>query len=81
MDIIVARVAEENDLSGVIDRAFFNDPEKFGRGQKMVSTPTPLINIFSREEFNFSRDRANDDDILGDVHKYLRSRPSTWCKS
>ncbi len=47
MDKIIARIAEENDLSGVIDRAFFNDPEKFGKGPKMINTLTALINIFS----------------------------------
>lgn len=71
MDTIIASIAEENDLTGVIDRAFFNDPEKFGRGTKMLSTLTALINIFSREELNFSRNRADGDDILGDAYEYL----------
>lgn len=71
MDTIIARIAEENDLSGVIDRAFFNDPEKFGRGQKMIKTLTALINIFSREGLNFSKNRADGDDILGDAYEYL----------
>lgn len=71
MDTIIALIAEENDLSGVIDRAFFNDPEKFGRGPKMVNTLTALINIFSREELNFSKNRADGDDILGDAYEYL----------
>ncbi|RJE80017.1 class I SAM-dependent DNA methyltransferase [Paracoccus sp. JM45] len=71
MDKIIARIAEENDLSGVIDRAFFNDPEKFGRGQKMINTLTALINIFSREELNFTKNRADGDDILGDAYEYL----------
>lgn len=71
MDTIIARIAEDNDLSGVIDRAFFNDPEKFGRGQKMINSLTALINIFSREELNFSKNRADGDDILGDAYEYL----------
>ncbi|WP_210134469.1 N-6 DNA methylase [Pseudotabrizicola sediminis] len=71
MDTIIASIAEENDLTGVIDRAFFNDPEKFGRGTKMISTLTALINIFSREELNFSKNRADGDDILGDAYEYL----------
>lgn len=71
MDTIIAKIAEENDLSGVIDRAFFNDPEKFGRGTKMINTLTALINIFSREELNFSKNRVDGDDILGDAYEYL----------
>lgn len=71
IDKIIARIAEANELSGVVDRAFFNDAEKFGRGPKMVNTLTALINIFSREELNFSRNRADGDDILGDAYEYL----------
>lgn len=71
MDGIVAGIAEANGLSGVIDRAFFNDSEKFGRGDKMRNTLTALVNIFSREELNFSKNRADGDDILGDAYEYL----------
>src|SRR6056297_1041240 len=71
MDKVISRIAEENDLGGVVDRAFFNDPEKFGRGQKMIGTLTNLINIFSREELDFARNRADGDDLLGDAYEYL----------
>lgn len=71
LDKIISRTAEANNLSGVIDRAFFNDPEKFGRGSKMVGTLTNLVNIFSREELNFTRNRAIGDDLLGDAYEYL----------
>jgi type I restriction enzyme M protein len=71
IDIAIAGIAEANDLKNVIDRAYFNDTEKFGRGAKMVTTLTALINIFSRDELNFSRNRADGDDILGDAYEYL----------
>lgn len=71
IDKAIAGIAEANDLKNVIDRAYFNDTEKFGRGAKMVTTLTSLINIFSREELNFSRNRADGDDILGDAYEYL----------
>ena len=71
IDKAIAGIAEANDLKNVIDRAYFNDTEKFGRGAKMVTTLTALINIFSREELNFSRNRADGDDILGDAYEYL----------
>ncbi len=71
IDKAIAGIAEENDLKNVIDRAYFNDTEKFGRGPKMVTTLTALINIFSREELNFDRNRADGDDILGDAYEYL----------
>lgn len=71
IDTAIAGIAKANDLKTVIDRAYFNDTEKFGRGAKMVSTLTSLINIFSREELNFSRNRSDGDDILGDAYEYL----------
>ena len=71
IDTAIAGIAEANDLKNVIDRAYFNDTEKFGRGPKMVTTLTSLINIFSREELNFSRNRTDGDDILGDAYEYL----------
>lgn len=71
IDKAIAGTAEANDLKNIIDRAYFNDAEKFGRGAKMVSTLTSLINIFSREELNFSRNRADGDDILGDAYEYM----------
>lgn len=71
IDTAIAGIAEANDLKNVIDRAYFNDTEKFGRGPKMVTTLTALINIFSREELNFSSNRADGDDILGDAYEYL----------
>lgn len=71
IDKAIAGIAKANDLKNVIDRAYFNDTEKFGRGAKMVNTLTALINIFSREELNFSRNRADGDDILGDAYEYL----------
>ena len=71
LDKAIAGIAEANDLKNVIDRAYFNDAEKFGRGEKKVKTLTALINIFSREELNFSRNRADGDDILGDAYEYL----------
>ncbi|MER2509910.1 MAG: N-6 DNA methylase [Amaricoccus sp.] len=71
MDKIISSIAEANDLGGVVDRAFFNDAEKFGKGQAMVNKLTSLLNIFSREELNFSRNRAGGDDLLGDAYEYL----------
>ena len=36
---IIAKLAEANDLKGVIDVADFNDPDKLGKGQEMVRPP------------------------------------------
>ena len=68
---IIARLAEANDLKGIIDVADFNDPEKLGRGQEMVDRLTNLIAIFDKPELDFRGNRAEGDDLLGDAYEYL----------
>lgn len=49
----------------------FNDPNKLGEGQAMVELLTNLIGIFEKPELDFSKNRADNDDILGDAYEYL----------
>ncbi len=49
----------------------FNDPNKLGEGQAMVDRLSNLIGIFQRPELDFSKNRAEHDDILGDAYEYL----------
>src|SRR5512143_1596303 len=49
----------------------FNDPNKLGEGQAMVDRLTNLINIFAEPRLDFSQNRAEHDDILGDAYEYL----------
>ena len=66
---IIARLAEENDLKGVIDVADFNDEDKLGKGKEMVDRLSKLVGIF--EGIDLSANRADGDDILGDAYEYL----------
>src|SRR3954447_6580878 len=66
---IIAKLAEANDLKGVIDVADFNDADKLGKGKDMVDRLTKLVGIF--EGLNFGRNRADGDDLLGDAYEYL----------
>src|SRR2546430_1750962 len=68
---IIAKLAEANDLKGVIDVADFNDPDKLGKGQEMVDRLTNLIGIFDNPGLDFSANRAEGDDLLGDAYEYL----------
>ena len=68
---IIGRLAVANDLKGVIDVADFNNPDKLGRGQEMVDRLSKLIAIFERPELNFSKNRVEGDDLLGDAYEYL----------
>ena len=49
----------------------FNDPNKLGEGKDMVEKLSNLIGIFQKPELDFSRNRAEHDDILGDAYEYL----------
>lgn len=71
IDKIIAKVAETNGLGGVIDNAKFNDPGKLGDGKDMVDRLSKLMEIFSRSELDFRKNRAGGDDILGDAYEYL----------
>ena len=49
----------------------FNDPNKLGEGDAMVQRLTNLVAIFEKPELDFSKNRADNDDILGDAYEYL----------
>ena len=66
---IIAKLAEANDLKGVIDIADFNDADKLGKGKEMVDRLTKLVGIF--ESLDFGGNRADGDDLLGDAYEYL----------
>lgn len=68
---IIGKLAEANGLKGVIDLADFNDEDKLGRGKEMADRLTNLITIFENPALDFSRNRAEGDDLLGDAYEYL----------
>ena len=65
---IIAPLANANKLSDFPD---FNDPNKLGSGKEMVERLTNLIAIFENKALDFSKNRAEGDDILGDAYEYL----------
>ncbi|MDI1475690.1 type I restriction-modification system subunit M [Polyangium sp. y55x31] len=71
MNKIIAKLAEANELRGVIDVADFNDADKLGKGQEMVDRLSKLIAIFDKPSLDFRGNRAEGDDLLGDAYEYL----------
>lgn len=69
LNIIIRKIAEANNLRGVIDIADFNDEDKLGKGKDMIDRLTKLIGIF--EGLNLADNRADGDDLLGDAYEYL----------
>ncbi|ENX63730.1 MULTISPECIES: type I restriction-modification system subunit M [Acinetobacter] len=69
LNIIIRKIAEANNLRGVIDVADFNDEDKLGKGKDMIDRLTKLIGLF--EGLNLADNRADGDDLLGDAYEYL----------
>jgi type I restriction enzyme M protein len=71
MNKIISKLAEANDLKGVIDVADFNDADKLGKGKDMVDRLSNLVSIFDSPDLDFSGNRVEGDDLLGDAYEYL----------
>ena len=65
---IIGPLAKVNKLSDLPD---FNDANKLGSDKEMVDRLTNLIAIFENPSLDFSKNRADGDDILGDAYEYL----------
>jgi type I restriction enzyme M protein len=68
---IIAPLIEANSRLSKSDFPDFNDPGKLGEGKDMVDRLTGLIGIFQQPALDFSKNRAEHDDILGDAYEYL----------
>src|SRR6266513_4270432 len=71
---IIAPLANANKLSDFPD---FNDSSKLGDGKDKVDRLTNLIAIFENTALDFSKNRAEGDDILGDAYEYLMRHCAT----
>lgn len=66
------RIKAENAwIIGDLTLPNFNDPTKLGEGRTMVDTLSKLIGVFQNDALDFSKNRAADDDLLGDAYEYL----------
>jgi len=68
---VLSKLAEANELQGVIDAVDFNDEDKLGKGKDMQDRLSNLIAIFENPDLDFSKNRAEGDDLLGDAYEYL----------
>lgn len=74
---ILSRIAEENDLQNVIDIVDFDNENKLGKGEDMIKALTDLVEIFQDPELDFSNNKADDDDVLGDAYEYFMKKFAT----
>src|SRR5688572_2045713 len=68
---IIGPLANANAQLSRADFPDFNDGNKLGDGKEKVERLTNLIAIFENKALDFSRNRAEGDDILGDAYEYL----------
>jgi type I restriction enzyme M protein len=68
---IIAPLAKANQQLSQADFPDFNEPTKLGDGKEKVDRLTNLIAIFEDPALDFSSNRADGDDILGDAYEYL----------
>jgi type I restriction enzyme M protein len=68
---IIQPLIDANTRLARADFPDFNDPNKLGDGQARVERLGNLIAIFNNPALNFSANRAEHDDILGDAYEYL----------
>ena len=68
---IIQPLIDANSRLARSDFPDFNDPNKLGQGKEMVDRLTNLVSIFQKPELDFSQNRAENDDILGDAYEYL----------
>ena len=76
-NVVIRKMADANDLVGVITVADFNDADKLGKGKEMVDRLTNLVAIFEDPELDFGGNGAEGDDILGDAYEYLMKHFAT----
>ena len=68
---VIAPLVQANARLARSDFPDFNDSNKLGEGQAKVDRLTNLVNIFNSPSLDFSQNRAEHDDILGDAYEYL----------
>ena len=68
---VIQPLVEANNRLSKSDFPDFNDPNKLGEGNAMVERLSNLVAIFQKPELDFSKNRAENDDILGDAYEYL----------
>ncbi|WP_175745303.1 type I restriction-modification system subunit M [Burkholderia ambifaria] len=74
---IIAPLVKANEQLSLSDFPDFNDATKLGTGKEMVDRLTDLVAIFESKSLDFSKNRADGDDILGDAYEYLMQHFAT----
>ncbi|HUI06637.1 MAG TPA: N-6 DNA methylase [Verrucomicrobiae bacterium] len=68
---IIGPLVKANPMLSQSDFADFNDVNKLGSGKEQEQRLTSLIATFENPALDFSKNRADGDDLLGDAYEFL----------
>ncbi len=74
---ILKKLSTEIGLKGIFNKVDFDDPEKLGSGKAKIDRLSKIIAIFENNALDFSKNRADGDDILGDAYEFLMKKFAT----
>jgi type I restriction enzyme M protein len=74
MNKILAKISQETGLTFDAD---FDSSEKLGSGKEKVDKLTSIISVFQDENLDFSKNRAEGDDLIGDAYEFLMRKFAT----
>ena len=71
VDKTLQKFLEANNLNGALPEVSFNNSNELGSGKELIDKVSGLIGIFENPALDFSKNRANGDDIIGDAYEYF----------
>ena len=71
VDKTLQKFLEANNLNGALPDVSFNNSNELGSGKELIDKVSGLIGIFENPALDFSKNRANGDDIIGDTYEYF----------
>jgi type I restriction enzyme M protein len=71
INTILGKIQDDNPQLGLSELPDFNSEEKLGVGKEMIDRLTNLVSIFQDDALDFSKNKADGDDILGDAYEFL----------
>src|SRR5882724_4776535 len=74
---VIQPLIDENSRLARSDFPDFNDSNKLGDGAQKVEKLGNLIAIFEIPALDFSKNRAENDDILGDAYFFFKDKSAT----
>ncbi len=70
----IQKFLDANKLRGSLPEVSFENTDELGEGKALIEKVSGLIGIFQDDALDFSSNRANGDDIIGDAYEYFMKK-------